>query len=329
MSQARPSTSGRKKARPSFNEYPEGRQPRGSAVKQEEFRTEINENAVQAVPTKEREQERRRKRLTMILVALCVLIVIIVIIIIVVSVMGKGDGEPAEETPIVDPECVINNQTSPQTFKDFECDLLTTLTTQESTFFRTFTSDTPYGKTIGWLTKEDKTDFSKTPTDQILERYVMALLYYYTEGNDWFSKYGFLSDKHVCNWNLDSSDIVRCADPFVPKKITDLALGQNNLAGNIPTEIGYLTQMTRLFLSRNQLYGKIPKTIGDLTGLEKLIPTEINQLTMLDTLRIESNDVIGSVEDLCDVVNATGRAYQFQADCTSKRIDCTCCQSCY
>jgi hypothetical protein len=61
--------------------------------------------------------------------------------------------------------------------------MIATLTTEDSTYLKTFASDTPHGKTIGWLTNDDDTDFLKTPIDEILERYVMALLYFSTVSN--------------------------------------------------------------------------------------------------------------------------------------------------
>lgn len=180
--------SGRKKARPSFNDYPAGRQPRASVVEQQEQynSTEITEDEPSQPDEEELERRRKRKRLAMILVVLCVLIIVIILIVVIVSVMGTSENSEGDTT--IDPECVISNETSPVSYKEFECDMLATLTTEDSTFLRTYTSDTPHGKTIGWMTNEDRTDFSTTPTDQILERYVMALIYFSTVS---LSKYLF------------------------------------------------------------------------------------------------------------------------------------------
>ena len=55
-------------------------------------------------------------------------------------------------------------------------------------------------------------------------------------------------------------------------------LDRNQLTGEIPSEIGNLTNLTRLSLNRNQLTGSIPPEIGNLTNLT-LLSLYDNQLT--------------------------------------------------
>ena len=52
--------------------------------------------------------------------------------------------------------------------------------------------------------------------------------------------------------------------------LTYLNLRSNQLTGSIPPEIGNLTNLTRLWLNDNQLTGSIPPEIGNLTNLERL-----------------------------------------------------------
>jgi predicted nucleic acid-binding Zn ribbon protein len=176
--------SGRKKARPSFNEYPAGRKPRDSMIDKEQVHYSSNEMTEQEHDSEsfsddeELERRRKRERLAVILFAICLLV--IVLIIIIISLFGTSD---ADGSSLVPSECVISNETAPATYKEFECDMMATFNTQQSTYLRTFTSDTPHGKTIGWMTHEDDTDFSNTPMDVILERYVMALIYFGTVSN--------------------------------------------------------------------------------------------------------------------------------------------------
>ena len=49
-----------------------------------------------------------------------------------------------------------------------------------------------------------------------------------------------------------------------------LNLAQNELTGEIPPEIGNLTNLTYLNLNNNQLTGEIPPEIGQLTNLTQL-----------------------------------------------------------
>jgi hypothetical protein len=49
--------------------------------------------------------------------------------------------------------------------------------------------------------------------------------------------------------------------------VTSIDLGSNNLNGNVPPEIGNLTNLKELYLDYNQLSGGIPSTLPNLTNL--------------------------------------------------------------
>ena len=86
---------------------------------------------------------------------------------------------------------------------------------------------------------------------------------------------------------------------------TYLDLGSNQLTGEIPPEIGKLTNLIYLDLGSNQLTGEIPAEIGELTNLTGLllydneltgvIPSEIGNLTNLIYLMLSSNELSGSI----------------------------------
>ena len=59
---------------------------------------------------------------------------------------------------------------------------------------------------------------------------------------------------------------------------TELDLSSNQLTGEIPSEIGNLTNLDRLRLQFNQLTGEIPSEIGNLTNLTDLTLSD-NQFT--------------------------------------------------
>ena len=64
-----------------------------------------------------------------------------------------------------------------------------------------------------------------------------------------------------------------------------LGLGENELNGEVPAELGNLTNLTELYLNDNQLTGEIPSELGNLTNLTVLF---------LRKQRVERRDTIGA-----------------------------------
>ena len=98
--------------------------------------------------------------------------------------------------------------------------------------------------------------------------------------------------------------------------LISLILKENQLIGEIPSEISYLTNLTNLDLGGNQLNGAIPLEIGYLTNLTILdlggnqlmgdIPTEIGNLTNLTDLELGGNHLTGEIpSEIDNLVNLT------------------------
>ncbi len=88
--------------------------------------------------------------------------------------------------------------------------------------------------------------------------------------------------------------------------LTGLNLGHNQLTGQIPFHLGNLGNLTGLFLSNNKLTGQIPSQLGGLKNLTALwlsdneligqIPSTFNQLTSLRRLSLcPGNHFVGPI----------------------------------
>ena len=84
-----------------------------------------------------------------------------------------------------------------------------------------------------------------------------------------------------------------------------LYLSSNQLTGEIPAELGSLTNVEVLALHNNRLTGEIPAELGNLTNLERLfltgnqltgeIPAELGNLTNLERLFLSGNQLVGCI----------------------------------
>ena len=89
--------------------------------------------------------------------------------------------KPADKGYVQPDYCEEVSGASPQNYYDYQCDLLFSLSGETNTYLSSFSTELPEGKVLNWMKEQDKgySLFTTSP-EQILERYVMALLYYYT-----------------------------------------------------------------------------------------------------------------------------------------------------
>lgn len=165
------------------------------------------------------------------------------------------------------------------------------------------------------LASDDHFKHRTTSTCQQDDYIALRALYLSTDGDNWKSQ----TDGNA-EWPSESDFIANPTSP--PSGFTDLeqwqgvgldnagcvdylSLSNNNLIGNIPTQIGNLTNLTTLSLSSNDLSGAIPIEIGNLINLTYLvisnndltgsIPPEIGDLDNLITLASSRNQLTGSI----------------------------------
>jgi hypothetical protein len=132
----------------------------------------------------------------------------------------------------------------------------------------------------------------------------LKTLYKSTNGGNWTDNTGW-------DTTLTASDVTSSWYGLTVSggHVTRVELPGNNLAGEIPPEIGNLNELQYLVLSgtQNQLTGHIPQSIGNLNklvyfyawgnSLEGPLPDEIGNLTNLKVIDLASNKFEGKVPD--------------------------------
>ena len=122
-------------------------------------------------------------------------------------------------------------------------------------------------KALAWLAEDDPKHLTETShIEEVLQRFVLADLYFSTSGDLWETDYHWMSKKSVCDWN-DKTNGVFCNEN---DQITALIMPESSLYGSIPQDFGLLSNMVRINMNRNRLLGTIPKSIGIMSGLTEL-----------------------------------------------------------
>ena len=129
------------------------------------------------------------------------------------------------------------------------------------------------------------------------DRAALIALYEATKGSNRWNDANWLSDKPVYAWYGVTTDD--------GGRVSGLRLQHNQLSGQIPLELGSLTNLEDLSLFDNQLSGQIPLELGSLTSLEDLslfdnqlsgqIPVELGSLTSLEDLSLSNNQLSGQI----------------------------------
>ena len=129
------------------------------------------------------------------------------------------------------------------------------------------------------------------------DRVALVALYNATDGANWVNSHNWLSDAPISEWYGVETD----ADG----RVIRLRLGNNQLTGALPAQLGELTSLGVLQLHSNSLTGPIPAELGNLTSLTVLhlggsqlsgpIPPEIGNLTGLLVLDISNNQLRGPI----------------------------------
>ena len=158
-------------------------------------------------------------------------------------------------------------------------------------------------------------------TNKATSKAALIEMYNATDGPNWKNNTNWLSDRPMDEWygvRTDGTgrviDLVLYNNKLrgqIPSELgslsnlTRLDLGNNQLSGPLPSELRQLTNLTNLRLSNNQLSGEIPVWIGSLSNLRWLslggnswsdsIPSELGNLSNLESLELRRIQLSGPI----------------------------------
>ena len=295
-----------------------------------QLRTVVKQPVVPAEPVSGVNWTNRRRILVVAVVALTL---IVVAVILGVVFAGKDDNQKettvptaSETTSLVPLPTTIDETIVPSVFPSVrEPSAVPSIQESRLDLFQNFLEDfsdpkefqntsSPQYKALTWIATEDLASVDPVLEPQkAIERYVLAVLYYATDGEGWNPQYDFLTFRPVCAWNGANTIGVYCDDD---QNVADIDLSFDLFRGTLPSELQHLTTLTNLrFFSHfggddsgpttRILRGTIPTELGVLTRLTYLemrsnqlsgtLPSELGSLSLLTHLSFESNSLRGTV----------------------------------
>jgi len=213
------------------------------------------------------------------------------------------------------------------------------------------TEGTPQFVASEWILNNNP-QLAEFSADRILQRYALATLYHSTNGpTKWGDRELWITEADECEW----VDVI-CEDTNEVDEgvVTNVVIAENGLEGEVPPEMGMLTNLVQLSMWGNDLGPTIPTELALLTRLESLeldlnnfigrIPSEMGQLSELSVAHFSSNELEGAIPDtFVNLQGATELYFQenlltgvvpegmcnlpsltkLQVDCAE--VNCTCC----
>ena len=158
---------------------------------------------------------------------------------------------------------------------------------------------------LEWLS--ENANFDSYEEEILLQRFVMATLYFSTGGSEWLQNDLWLSDVNECLWYTSTNTRPPCNEAGL---LTNLELDLNDLSGTIPSELALLSDnLRRIDFTRvgvgPSLSGSMPSALGMLTRLEfvslkgnkltRSLPREIGNWQQVNQIDLSYNFLIGTV----------------------------------
>ena len=164
--------------------------------------------------------------------------------------------------------------------------------------------NSPQFRAFRWIYDGDATGL---PDRRLVQRWVLALFYYGTNGDEWIVRDGWMGAGNECDWHG-----VSCLEGVLSK----LELDQNGLRGEIIPEITiweddlYVLSLGNDYGApeeeKNELVMPLPSFLGNLTyltylnlegvGLKSTIPEELfSSWPHMESLYLNDNDITGEL----------------------------------
>jgi len=125
-------------------------------------------------------------------------------------------------------------------------------------------------------------------------RYVLAVLWFSTSGENWKRSGSWLTGADACDWFG-----VLCIDG----EAHTISLGNNNMIGTIPEEMKYLHVLAELTLNNNFLEGSLPHSLGELyhldvssNDIQSSLPAVFwTNAFIMQTMDLSNNNFMGTI----------------------------------
>ena len=206
---------------------------------------EIDEAVIEAQVMPEEEDKPFFSRKSICVGAAC-LVVTLVVAIVVGVVVGTRDGPNPLVSPMPSSAPSLSPSLAPTSIEFSELfEKIANASLDDGAALSDPSS--PQYKALRWLSNNSNVD-NYSDLERI-QRYVLAVIYFSTNGGSWQQKDGWLSDKDECSWFTKSPDTF-CQPDLTTWRVIVLDLSENNLVGTMPAlEIALLSDSLGTLLS--------------------------------------------------------------------------------